>query len=134
MKKSSLIELLSKFSQKEFKEFGEFVHSSFFNKNQSVNKLYDYLRKVYPDFEYDLLQKQYVYDILFPNVEYNDGFMRTIIFNLYSLAEEYLSYIRYKRYPFIVKRNLLYELNERKLDKQIERKLKEIKKELMPRR
>jgi hypothetical protein len=130
MKKSSLIELLSEFSQKEFKEFGEFVHSSFFNKNQSVIKLYDYLRKVYPDFEYDLLQKQYVYDILFPNVEYNDGFMRTIIFNLYSLAEEYLSYIRYKRFPFIVKRNLLYELNERKLDKQIERKLKEIKKEL----
>lgn len=129
MIKSTLIDLLGKFTQKEITQFGDYIRSPFFNKNQSVIKLYEYLRKIYPDFVESKLQKEYIYGVLFPNADYNDGFMRTIMFNLSVLAENFLAYIRFKNYHFVEKRDIIYELNERMLDRQIDRNLKEIAKE-----
>ena len=126
MYKSTLIEYLRKFTAKEIREFGEFVHSPFFNKNESVIKLFEYLRKQYPVFDERKLEKEYVYGKIFPNVEYSDGFMRTLMFDLSALAESYLAYTRYKESHFTEKKFLLYELNERELDNLIKRKMKEI--------
>jgi hypothetical protein len=50
MKNSKLASLLSKLSQKEFKEFGKFVKSSYFNTNSNIIKLYDLIAKYFPDF------------------------------------------------------------------------------------
>ena len=130
MDKSILIELLRKFSQKEMKEFGEYVSSPFFNKNHSVIKLYKYLRKQYPDFESRKLNKEYVYGKIFPKAVYNDGFMRTIMFNLANLAEDFLTFQRFKLYYFTEKKFLLYELNERELDRLFEKNMKIISKKL----
>jgi hypothetical protein len=49
MHKSNLFEILNTFTLKEFKEFGEYIRSPFFNKNESVKKLYYYVKKYYPD-------------------------------------------------------------------------------------
>jgi len=130
MNKSILIELLSKFNPKEIREFGEFVHSPFFNKNEGVTKLYDYLKSQYPGFDETCIEKKYIYAKIFPNVEYNDGFMRTLMFNLCSLAENYLSYIRYKSDYFVDKKNLLFELNNRELDRMFLKNLKAVSKKL----
>lgn len=130
MNRSLLIELLSKFNLKEIREFGEFVHSPFFNKNEGVTKLYDYLRRQYPDFDEKCIEKKYIYSKIFPNTEYNDGFMRTLMFNLFSLAENYLSYLRYKDNYFADKRYLLYELNERGLDRLFKKNMKSLAKKL----
>ncbi len=129
MNKSILIDLLSKFTSKEIREFGEYVHSPFFNKNESVIKLFEYIRKHYPDFNDDKLKKESVFEKIFPNVSYNDGFMRTIIFNLTELAETYLAFIRYKECHFTERKYLLHELNEKELDRQIERITKKTLKE-----
>lgn len=128
--KSTLIELLSKLSQKEVKELGEYVSSSFFNKNQSVIKLYEYLRTQYPEFKSDKIGKKIVFQKLFPNIRYNDGFMRTLIFSLCTLAEDYLSYIRYKSQYFKDKTYLLYELNDRHINHLLERNLHSVSKRL----
>jgi hypothetical protein len=130
MKKSTLIDLLSKLSHKEIKEFNEYVRSPFFNKNQSIIKLYDYLKVQYPEFDKDKVEKKFVYSKLFPKIKYNDGFMRTLIFNLCSLAEDYLSYIRYKGSYYKDKINLLYELNDRHIDHLFERNIHAISKKL----
>lgn len=130
MNKSTLIDLLRKFSHKELKEFGEYVSSPFFNKNHSVIKLYDYLRKQYPDFNVRKLKKEYVYGKIFPKAVYNDGFMRTIMFNLANLAEDFLTFKRVKLYYFTEKKFLLYELNERELDRLFEKNMKIISKKL----
>ncbi len=129
MIKSTIIEQLKTYTPKEIREFGEYVHSPFFNKNQSVIKLFDYIRKHYPDFEEKKIKKEYVFGKIFPKVEYNDGFMRTVIFNLTSLADDYLAHKRFKQNYFVEKWYLLYELNERMLDKQIEKNMKELSKE-----
>jgi hypothetical protein len=125
MYKSALIKQLKTYSHKEIKELGEYVKSPFFNKNQSVIRLFDYICKQYPAFDENKFEKETVYREIFPDAEYNDGFMRTIIFKLSNLADDYLSHKRFKQNYFIEKWFLLHELNDRMLDRQIEKKIKE---------
>lgn len=66
MLKSSLLQIVSSLSSQEFREFGDYVRSPFFNKNESVSKLYDYLALSYPDFEEDILNKELLFKKLFP--------------------------------------------------------------------
>lgn len=129
MYKSTLIKQLKAYTPKEIKEFDEYIRSPYFNKNQSVIKLYDYIRKQYPAFDEKKIDKEYVYRKIFPNADYNDGFMRTMMFNLFNLANDYLAHKRFKQNYFIEKWCLLYELNERLLDRQIEKNMKELTKE-----
>lgn len=130
MNKSILLELLSRFTPKEMKEFDEFIKSPFFNKNQSVINLFEYLRKQYPAFDKECVERKTVFSNIFPGVEYNDGFMRTLMFNLCSLAENYLSYLSYKSNYYIDKRFLLYELNTREINRLFERNFNSVSKKL----
>lgn len=114
---ATLLGILSKFTPKEFKEFGEFVKSPFFNKNIHVKHLYDYLKKFYPEFKDKKLDKEVVFENLFHGKKYNDGFLRTVIYNLGKLAEDYLAYINFRKDDLNRGMNLLKELNERKLEK-----------------
>src|SRR5258706_11180056 len=117
MNRSNLIVLLKQLDAKEFREFGELVHSPFFNKNQSAITLYEYLKKLYPDFPESSIEKEGVYSKIFHKAEYNDGFMRTVLFNLSALAEEYLRQVSLKKNGARSSMLLLEELNDRKLEK-----------------
>jgi hypothetical protein len=114
MIKSNLVDLLSGLSGEELKEFGNFVKSPFFNKNKSVIKLFDYLKKQYPHFNEMKLNKSFVYKVIFGSAKYNDGFMRVLISNLTSLVKEYLTYVNSGNMPIRRKLFLLEELNCRK--------------------
>lgn len=96
MKRSFLIDLFQRLSSRQMRELSEAVHSPFFNKNESVTRLFDYLRLYHPAFPPEKLDKEFIYAKLFSTAKYNDSFMRMIIFRLTSLAEEYLSYSDYK--------------------------------------
>ena len=130
MQKSNLIELLKKFSSNELKEFGEYVRSPFFNKNESTVKLFDYIRKYAPEFSDKKLEKETAYKKLFPGTRYNDGFLRTIMFNLSKLAEDYLTFTRIKSTEFAEQLSLLSDYNKRELNKMFEKKMKEMHGEL----
>lgn len=125
MHKSNLIELLKVFTPKEFKELGEFVNSPFFNKNENVIKLYNYIKKYFPDLENVNLKKSNVYEVMTGEDKYNDGFMRSVIFNLSKLAEEYLSA---KSFPQIEKDITYLDLLFRRpgADKLFEKKFKQV--------
>ena len=119
MIKSSLLEILKTFSLKEYREFGDYVISPYFNKNEAVMKLYDYIRLYFNDIGTEKFEKEKVFSEIFPNVEYNDGFMRTIMFNLTQLAEDFLAYNNYKTHGINEQLHLIKELNSRNLDKQV---------------
>lgn len=125
MNNSNLIKQLKTYSPKEIKEFGEFIQSPYFNKNHSVINLYEYIRKQYPLFNEDAMKKEIIFKEIFPDADYNDGFMRTIMFKLSGLADDYLAHKQYKRNHFAEKWFLLHELNERMLDRQLEKKIRE---------
>ncbi len=124
MIKSSLLEILKTFTSKEFREFGEYVSSPFFNKNEAVVKLYDHIRRYFPEMEGVKFEKENVFREIFPQAEYNDGFMRTIMFNLTQLAEDFLSYNNFKSRGVYESLHLINELNSRLLDKQVAKSIK----------
>lgn len=124
MVKSSLLEILKTFSLKEYRDFGEYINSPFFNKNEAVVKLYDYIRLDFPDMNSDKFEKEKVFGEIFPKVEYNDGFMRTIMFNLTQLAEDFLAYNNYKNRGVYESLHLINELNNRLLDKHVMKSIK----------
>jgi len=124
MLKSNLIELLGGFKQKEFKELGEFLRSPFINKNEGVIKLYDYLSKSFPDFEEEKLEKKDVFNNIYPGADFNDSFIKTIIYNLERLAEKFLIYKKLSQDTFKQDIYLLEELDNRNLRKLFKKKLK----------
>lgn len=110
MIESSLILLLKKLDKQMLKEFNNFVKSPFFNTNNALIKLYEYIRKQYPEYNPEKLEKEYVYKKLYGKTEYNDGFLRVLMSNLQSLTEEYLTYKSFQSDPLIKKKYLLDEL------------------------
>lgn len=130
MQNTGLISILKTFEPSEIKEFGDFVRSPYFNKKESVIKLYDYLRKYHPAFEESKIPKEEVHRKIFPGTAYNDGFMRKIIFNLNKLAESYITYNRSKNNPVESGFELLSELNNRNLGKLFVKHFNEITSEV----
>lgn len=124
MIKSNLLEILGTFNLREFKDFGEYVNSPFFNKNEAVIKLYEYIRRFFPDLEGLHFGKEKVFSEIFPNAEFNDGFMRTIMFNLTKLAEDFIAYKDFKSRELSEHIHLLKALNKRNLNKQFNKNLK----------
>lgn len=117
MEKSRVIDILKTFSKEEIKSFKDFVNSPFFNRNKSVIRLFDIVRKSSPGFNSAVIRKENIYKKIFPGKTYNDIVMRILISDLLKLAEEFLAYSRYIKTPIIEKKLLLEELKERNLDR-----------------
>lgn len=128
---ATLLNILSRLSVKEFRDFGDFVKSPFFNKSENVRKLYYYLKKYHPVFSDKKLDKKYVYRKLYSKGTYNDGYMRTVIHNLGKLAEDFLIHLNTTKDEISRGIMLLEELNERKLEKVFLRYYSEIEKYLV---
>jgi hypothetical protein len=125
MLKSKFIDIIKTFSKEELKQFKDFLRSPFHNTNQNVVKLFDIIRKYLPEFESASLEKENLFKKLYPGKKYNDTVMRILSSDLLSLAEEFLSYRRYKKNPFTEKKFLLEELKERKGDALFNKHFKE---------
>src|SRR5688572_11100352 len=130
MVKTNLIELLSKLSSKQMRELSDFVKSPFFNKNESAEKLFEYLRVCHPEFKQAKIEKETVYKKLFSPSEYNDSFMRMIIFRLTELTEQYLAYSDMKNTEYSESRHLINALLELGIDKGAQRNINDLEKEL----
>lgn len=128
MLKSNLIEAIKTLTPKEMKEFGELVSSPFFNKNKNVIKLYEVIKKYYPELESEKLSKEHVFSKLFPGEAYKDNTMRLLMFYLYEVLEKFIAYERYRKNEFAYRVNLLAEFNERNLFKDFEKNYEETKK------
>ncbi len=130
MKRSFLIDLFQRLSSRQMRELSEAVHSPFFNKNESVTRLFDYLRLYHPAFPPEKLDKEFIYSKLFSSAQYNDSFMRMIIFRLTSLAEEYLSYSDYKAGWYSENSHLISSLLDLNLDKEAAKQISLLEKKL----
>ena len=130
MRKTYLVELLSKLSSKQMRELSDFVKSPFFNRNESVEKLFEYLRVNHPDFKEAKTEKEFIYKKLFSPSEYNDSFMRMIIFKLTETVEQYLAYIDMKESKASEKLHLVNRLLELGMDKGAGKIISAIEKQL----
>lgn len=92
MQDTRLIKILRTFSEDEFKDFGKFAGSPFFSKGRDLVPLYKALKKYYPEFDGNGMEKEKIFAKLGKG-KYNDQLMRIMISDLYKLAVEYLKYV-----------------------------------------
>lgn len=117
MLNSKLISLIRTFSKEEFKSFGDFVQSPFFNREKILTELYDLLKKHFPDFLGKEFEKEMIFKNLFPGKKFNDSVMRNTFSKMLTLAEQFLSVKSFMDDDFQSRLFLLRELKSKRQDK-----------------
>ncbi len=130
MQNSRLILLLKTLTHSEMKEFRDYVHSPFFNKNRNVVALFDYLRKFHPEFNDDSLTDESISFALFPGTKHDYFKIRNLTSDLFSLAKDFLAYLYYRDESVYYPTFLLEKLREKQLYRIIDQSLKSFKKEI----
>jgi hypothetical protein len=130
MLKSKFIDVLRTFKPEELKKFRLFVISPFHNKNRNAVKLFDLIRKFYPEFSSPLLEKEKLFKKLYPGKKYSDIVMRILLSDLLKLSEEFLAYNSFISSGFNEDKFLLGELQNRKLDTLFTKHLRELEEKL----
>src|SRR3990172_3377753 len=121
MMAGKVIELIKTFNGEEFKKFGLFIRSPYFNKEKIQVKFYDILKKYYPDFNSRNFEKEKIFSKLYPGKKYNDGVMRNILSTSLTLAGDFLSVHRLQKDGIQYRYNIAAELNARRQNKLYER-------------
>ncbi len=116
MQNTKLILLLKTFSQSEFRDFKDFVHSPIFNKNKKIIAIFDILKEFYPDFDNSNLDEEKIYMKIFKEEKYDYHKIKNIISDLLALAKDYLSFQYFRDSSKVKEKYLLYELRNRNLD------------------
>jgi len=121
--------LLNTFSKQEWKAFGRFVHSPFFNQQKILIAFFDYLHECYRELKL-LPTNAQIYKKIYGKQTYDDVRVRILISNLQKLAEQYLIHSKINANNVPQKTILLHEYRKRKLPKHFDRTAKKIKQEL----
>ncbi len=91
MIKSIIVEILERFTGEEFKQFGKYVNSPFFNSNKKLVSAYVYFKRFFGNYGDPLFNKEGLYSEVFPGTSYRDSETRKLLSGLYKLAEGYMS-------------------------------------------
>lgn len=110
---SKAIDLIKTFSEEEFRQFGLFTESPYFNREVIQFKFYKILKKNYPLFEASSFTKEKVFEKLYPGKKYNDGVMRNILSKLLALSQDFISMQNHRKKKIPYYTDLLSELNSR---------------------
>lgn len=116
MKQTKLIQLLKSLTKREFRRLRKFLLSPFFNANQTIIVLYDYLRKYYPDFNHPKLQKEIVFSKIYPEETFNVYKINLLISDFKLLVDEYLVQLQLKNQELEHKRLWFAALAARNLN------------------
>ena len=92
MKKSKLINILKTFSAIELREFGDFLKSPIFNKQEELVFLYTYLYNQAPRFLDEKMDRKLVFKAIFPNSPFNQSKFYFLAHTLLKLAEDFLGW------------------------------------------
>lgn len=130
MKSSKLILLLQALQHEELRWMAKWVRSPYYNNNELVISLFDYLRKYHPHFDSPRIEKEQVFQHLLPGEKFDDRRIRLLMFRLSDLIEEFIVAQRLKADRFQHKQLLVAELGDRHQYNFFEKKNKELTKEL----
>jgi len=130
MRDLKLIEILGTFDKKEFRKFGEFVQSPYFNKNENVISLFEAISSYYPDFDNRNFTIEKIFDKTFKKEKYSYTKITNVISDLYQIAEKYISQIHFEKKEAAGSISLITGLRQRELIRLYEQKFNRRMKEL----
>lgn len=99
MKNSNFIKLLKTLSPSELRQFKDYFHSPFFNKNKKVIKLGDYIFQHAPDFESEGLQKIAAFEWIYGNEKYDRFKLNNLLSYLLQLLFDFIAFEEYNQRP-----------------------------------
>ncbi len=126
LKNTKLIRLIRTFTAAEMNEFGKFVRSPFFNESTKMVKMYNCVKKHFPEFSDTRFTKEKVYSAIYGQSAYDDKKMRDRLFDMQFLADEYLTILNLKKNQVKYKMHTLNEFLTRNLEVHFEKKHREI--------
>ncbi|MBV6478444.1 MAG: hypothetical protein HGGPFJEG_01199 [Ignavibacteria bacterium] len=115
MENSKLVRLLKSLNQYEIRQFRDFLCSPVFNKKKILIRLFDELKKYYPDFKSDKLSDEKLYASVYPDKKYDYFKLKNSISDLFILGKEYLEFSGFRKDEDAKERYLLKELRFRSL-------------------
>ncbi|MEO1261652.1 MAG: hypothetical protein AAFZ15_22810 [Bacteroidota bacterium] len=110
-----LTKILQSLKPDEFRRLKRAVNSPYFATNSRLLDLYNYLRKYYPDFAEEKLQKEKLYKKLYPGKPFNDGVLRVLIREFTVVVEDFMLLERMRSDKHLRKRTLVKEYGKRRL-------------------
>ena len=125
MKSSKLIRILRGLSKTEFKKFGDFLKSPYYNKSEKVIQLYDFLKDNYSEYEVDNITKESIAEYVYPETEYDEQKIRTLVSDFIKLIEKFLIVIEDEKNEVYQKLQLIRALNDRNISQSFSMVLKE---------
>lgn len=114
MKKSKLAEILRSFSNLEWRRFRQMVDSPYFNRNEEVSRLCDWISTLDPSME--TLRRDEAMAHLFPGEKDEARLNHTMSF-LLKLAEDFIGMENYWEDKYAHSNNVLKALDRRELEK-----------------
>jgi len=118
MNKSIIIVNYSALSKIYLNRFSLFVNSPYFNKQESVKRLHDYLLEQHPIFKEEKCTKEIVFKNVFGVSKYNNQKLKDTISNLLVLFETFLVNEAIKKNKAVYRQLEIQECIDNKLNKQ----------------
>jgi len=93
MHKTKAIKLLKSLNANELKRFNKFLRSPYYHNNPHLNNLYQTVRVYAPDYQSPKLQRELVYQKLFPEEKIDLNKFRKLLTAFTQILEEYLIHL-----------------------------------------
>ena len=123
MKNSRLVEVFLSFSKKERRGVEHWLCSPFFNRQDVVLKLWQYLRMSWEELDV-VPSKMQAFKHVFPGQPYNDQLIRLCMSDLYKQLEHYIAYCELTADPTKIQLHLTRGMRKRNLTSAFQRNLK----------
>lgn len=130
MERSKSIDILRSLSEEELKQFKDFLSSPFFNTNGTLLKLFEALRKYYPDFPPSKIAKEKIFKKLYPGKSFNEQVMKNLISDFIKSEKEFLSQLYFRSAEHDKEMSLIRMMNRKKLDSLYHSESKKYRQEL----
>ncbi len=134
MENYKIIQVLRSLNKKELRNFGEFVNSPYFNKNEPVKRLLAAMEKYYPALNNRNFTIEKIFKKVFPRANYDYHKINNVISDLYKLSEKFLAQQHIENNEYYLERNIFRELRDKKLYKIYEQKYSAYMKDLIERK
>lgn len=117
------VQILKTFTPEEFKKFGKFIHTAYFNSSKDAIKLFSELKKYHPDFKSTNIDIKKIYKKVYPGCAYHEGKIRNVISDLGKLLEAFLSIEYFRADEFKMEEAKIYQFHKRKLNNLYEKSI-----------
>ncbi|MBK8983694.1 MAG: hypothetical protein IPM38_15595 [Ignavibacteria bacterium] len=124
MKNSQLAEILRSLDRDEFRGFGKFVRSPYFNNRSEVVRFFDAVKKFYPDFVSEDFNEEKIFIKVYPDKKFSGVMFRKLVSLLTNLLMDFYAVLSQQENTLDYNVKLLYKLYEKGLADAFKKKAK----------